>query len=469
MTAADWVQWGGGFFVAWFCLVNGAYLVLNLVAFVHIPRRLDAIAFDTARRNFWSAAPPVSILMPAHDEAGTIVGAVRSMLQLEYAEVEVIVVNDGSRDDTLAVLAQAFALAPDDTPVRRGPATAAVRGVWRSATFPALRVIDKDNGGKADALNAGLRHARHLLVCAVDADSVLARDGLARLVSPFLDDPLTIAAGGSVRPANGITVHDGHVERVGLPRTWLGRVQVVEYLRAFLFGRVGWAPLNAVLIVSGAFGLFRRDALLAVGGWRTGTVGEDMELVMRLHRTHRATGRPYRIAFVPDPVLWTEAPERWSVLRRQRSRWQRGLGECLAAHRALLADRRAGAAGWLAYPFFLVCEWLSPLVEVIAYLLLALGWTVGAIDGVAFAAFLLLALGTGVLLSTSALLLEELHFRTHAQRGDFVRLLAAVVIENLGYRQLTAWWRCRAMLSAALGRRAHWGRMTRSAQWQRNR
>jgi len=295
---------------------------------------------------------------------------------------------------------------------------------------------------------------------------VLQRDSLSRVVQPFLEDPRTLVSGGTIRIANGCRIRHGFIDEIGLPHNPLALFQIVEYLRAFLFGRMGWTPLNAVLIISGAFALFRKEAVIGVGGYRTATVGEDMELIVRLHRHYRLAGKPYRITHVPEPICWTEAPETLRVLKSQRMRWQRGLLESLAANARLLFHPRSGSAGWFAFPFFLAFEALGPLVEVVGYLLFGIGFALGKISLEAFATFLVVAVGLGVLLSVSALLLEELSFRIYPQPGQLLRLLAATVLENFGYRQAIAVWRFVALLRWIGGASQGWGTMTRSGNWQ---
>jgi cellulose synthase/poly-beta-1,6-N-acetylglucosamine synthase-like glycosyltransferase len=468
MTAPMLVEAGQWFFLLYFIAINGGYLALNVLSLGSLRRHLDAHSLDDLPRAYSGLEPPVSILVPAHNEEATIAGSVQSMLQLNYPEYEVIVINDGSRDGTLEVLKRVFALAtfPEDYWERLE--VRPVRAVYRSRVHPNLRVIDKENGGKADALNAGINAARYPLFCGVDADSMLERDSLRRVVEPFLERPDTVASGGTVRIANGCEVEGGFLTRVGLPRSLLALLQIVEYLRAFLFGRLGWAPLNAVLIISGAFGLFRKEAVIAAGGYRHDTVGEDMELVVRLHRHHRVNRIPYRIAFVPDPICWTEAPEALGVLRNQRVRWQRGLAESLTMNRQLLFHPRGGAPGWLAFPFMAVFEWLGPLIEVAGYALMTAAFLLGWISGQAFLAFLLVAIGFGLMLSMNALLLEEASFHVYPGWRPLAALSAAAVLENFGYRQLNSLWRLWGLLKWASGARARWGEMQRTASWQRS-
>ncbi len=448
------VQWG---FLGYFIALNLSYVVLNLISLRAIERDADARAWQLLPRAFSTLEPPVSIIVPAYNEEDTIAAAVRSLLQLEYAELEIVVVDDGSTDHTLSVLAREFDLVPFPEAYRRSVPSREVRRIFRSLRHRNLRVVQKENGGKADAMNAGINAARFPLFCAVDADSVLQRDSLARLVRPFLDDPTTIACGGTIRVVNGCEVQDGFVERIGLPRGWLARVQVLEYLRAFLFGRLGWAPMNALPNVSGAFGLFRRGAVIEAGGYRTDTVGEDMELVLRLHRLYHLAGRPYRISFVPDPICWTEVPDTFHELRKQRVRWHRGLLESLADNWRLLFHRHGGAAGWLTVPSLLFFEAIGPVVEVAGYLVMATAFALGVISWSSFAAFLTAAIGIAMLLSANALLLEELSFHIYERPRQLTTLLAAILVENLGYRQLTAFWRVAGMVGWALGRPIAWG------------
>jgi cellulose synthase/poly-beta-1,6-N-acetylglucosamine synthase-like glycosyltransferase len=452
------VQW---VFLGYFAGLNLVYIGLTLVALRMVSR--DRGEATTGALPAYSAGlePGISVIVPAYNEAATIAASVRSLLQLDYPEFEIIVINDGSRDDTLAVLQRAFALQPFPEAYRQTLPVQPVRGLWRSPQHARLRVIDKDNGGKADAMNAGINAARHGLVCVVDADSILQRDSLRRVVQPFIEDSSVVACGGSVRVANGCRISQGFLESVDISPNWLARMQIVEYLRAFLFGRLGWSPMNALLIISGAFGLFRRRAIVEAGGFSVGTIGEDMELVLRLHHLNRLQRRDYRIVFLPDPICWTEAPETLAVLKRQRTRWQRGLMESLWRHRRLLFHPRSGAVGWVAFPVMLVFEGIGPLIELTGYVLMTLLFLAGLVSPAAFVAFLVLAVGMGFVLSAAALLLEELSFRLYRQQRHLRILVGAMVLENLGFRQLNSWWRIVGLFDWLSGRKAQWGTMVR--------
>jgi cellulose synthase/poly-beta-1,6-N-acetylglucosamine synthase-like glycosyltransferase len=321
-------------------------------------------------------------------------------------------------------------------------------------------VIDKDNGGKADALNAGLNATRTDYFCAVDADAVLDEDALIRVAGPILEDPETVVAtGGIVRIANGCRITNGRVTDVRLSANRLVGIQIVEYIRAFLIGRVTWSRLHSLLIISGAFGLFRRDVVERIGGYARDTIGEDMELVMRLHRHLREHGERYRIEFVADPVCWTEAPETLRVLGRQRRRWQSGLTESLWRHRRMMFDRTYGSVGFLAYPYFVLFEFLGPFIELASYAIVPFAAATGLLSVTVLMAFLVASVLLGLVMSIAALTLEEFGFN-RLSGAEVRRLIGLAVLETFGYRQILAWHRVRGTIDAIRGRTS-WGAMPR--------
>jgi cellulose synthase/poly-beta-1,6-N-acetylglucosamine synthase-like glycosyltransferase len=459
-----YLQW---FFLIYMLGISVSYMLLNLISIFSIVRHMAARRLDVFLDSFSDFEPPVSILVPAYNEAATIESSVLSLLQLAYSEFEVIVINDGSRDETLQLLIDRFQLIPIPAAYQIRLPVKLVRGFYKSTLYPNLRVIDKENGGKADALNAGINATRYPLFCSVDADSILQRDSLKRVMQPFLEDPRTVAAGGTIRIVNGSEVRDGFLLQAGLPGNLLVRMQIIEYLRAFLFGRLGWSPLNAMLIISGAFGVFRKEMVVQAGGYNTNTVGEDMELVVRLHRTLRTQGKKYRISFVPDPICWTEAPSDLKTLKKQRTRWQVGLGESLYQNLSLLFNRRGGLVGWIAFPYMLIFELFGPVVEVAGYIFVVLGFAFGIVSIQVLAVFFLLAVGLGMLVSVTALLLEQISFHIYSSPRHMISLFFAALAENLGYRQLISLWRLHGLLKWIRGGPPRWGEMTRQATWQK--
>lgn len=459
VSAAGWYTEA---ILIFFFAINTYYLVLTVAGFWRTLRVFQEVRRPDQRRLLRSPlTPPVSVLAPAFNEEANVVENVRSLLMLDYPLFEVILINDGSKDRTLGRLVDAFDLRRSARSYEHVLPCRPIRGIYESATYPNLVVVDKANGGKADALNAGLNLSLYPIFCAIDADSILESDALLRLVRPFVDAPgVTIAAGGVVRVANGCEIHGGRVHDVRLPRRVLPLMQIVEYLRAFLFGRMGWSTGNSLLVISGAFGLFEKKAAVAAGGYATDSVGEDMELVVRMHRHRRERRQPYRIGFVPDPICWTEVPESLRVLRRQRTRWQRGLIDTLMRHRAMLGRPRYGTVGMVSLPGFFVFEMLSPVVELSGYVLIPVLWAMGLLNASLAGMFFLLAVMYMVLVSAFAVLLEDIAFRRYPTAGDLGRLLAGAVLENFGFRQLTVWWRVRAFWEYLRGDLS-WGAMER--------
>jgi len=447
--------------LVYFVVLNSFYAVLLVLSIPEIWEQTRLAADEDFQRLMQSdALPPISILVPAHNESATIETSVTAILTLEYRNFEVVVVNDGSKDDTLERLRHAFDLYEVPRTYPEAIPTKSLRSVYRSRARTRLLVIDKENGGKADSLNAGINASRFPLVIAVDADTLIEPEALLRLTRPFLLGRRIAAVGGTVRVANGCTVKDGRVTDARVPRRFLPGVQVVEYLRAFLFGRLGWNRLGGSLVISGAFGLFRKEYLHAIGGYRTTSVVEDLDLVVRLHRHLRQQKLRYEIPFIPDPVAWTEVPESGRILSRQRERWHRGLIAAMWQYKSMLFNPRYGRVGLLAMPFFTFGEMLAPLVEVLGYVLTLGGFFLGVVNLNFALLFILVAWGYGMLLSLWAVVLEETSFRRYRRLGDLGRLLMYAMLENFGYRQRTVWWRLKAFWSVFKHKQV-WGEMTR--------
>lgn len=447
--------------VTYFLTINAVYMVLIIISFFYIRRQIGRKDVFSLSGLFSSNLyNPISILAPAYNEESTVVASVRSLLQLQFPNYEVIVINDGSKDRTMQVLIDTFRLRKVDRYVPLIVSHKPIKAIYMSDLYPELLVVDKENGRKADALNAGINVSRNDLICSIDADSVLEPKVLQSMIRTFIEDDTTIAVGGIVRIANDCVFENNELKEIRMPKSFLGRIQVVEYLRAFLFGRVGWDYLDSLLIISGAFGLFDRKAVLKVGGYLHDTVGEDMELVVRLHRYYREHKIPYRVRFVPEPVCWTEVPEDRAVLSRQRNRWQRGLADTLWRHRTMMFNPRYGRLGFFAMPFFFFIEMLGPIVEVGGYVFLFLSWVFGALNVEFAMVFLTASILLGMVLSVASVLCEEFTYRRYPDIKHIFTMFLYALLENFGYRQMHSWWRLMGLVDFLKGNKS-WGEMTR--------
>ena len=439
------------------------HLLQIVFAIVAIRERPPDAGSALLWRRYADVAPPITIVAPAYNEAAIIIESVEAMLALQYPDFEVIVVNDGSTDETLQRLIDRFGLKPVERLYERVAPHKPIRRFLASPRTPRLLVVDKENGGcKADAANAGINAARTPLICITDADTLMEADTLLKAVWPFIDEPAkTVAVGGTVRIANGATVKAGRVTEARLPGNFLALVQVVEYLRAFMMARIGLSRMHALTIIAGAFGLFRRDAVLAVGGYDTDSLGEDFELVTRLHRHFRERGEAYAIRFVPEPIAWTEAPATLGDLARQRTRWQRGALQTFWAHRIMTLNPRYGAIGLIGFGQVLIMDVIGPWAAVLGWVTIPTVWLLGLLSDDHVLVFLSVFVSMGILLSVTTLIAEEILIGRFPKPGDLAILFAVSVIEYFGYRQLCNWWRVQGTLQQLGGRRMHWGEMTR--------
>lgn len=442
--------------------INGIsifFLLVSIIALFKFKRTRALVNPDYIMQS--PESPSITIVSPAYNEEATIIEATHALLNLRYPRFEVIVVNDGSRDGTLAKLIREFDMRRLDFYYNPTIKTKPVRGIYKSPGYPHLTVVDKENGGKADSLNTGINLSKYDLFCAIDADSLLEEDALLKAVYPFIRWKGSVAvSSGIIRIVNGCTVKKGRVENVELPLRLIPLFQIVEYLRVFLVGRFAWNALNFVLIVSGAFGIFKKSLVLKVNGYSTNTVGEDMELVVKLHRLMLSEKDPQKIVFLPDPVCWTEAPESLRVLSRQRDRWLRGLLETLWKHKRMILNPRYGAIGLFAIPFMILTEVFGPILELTGYVSYFTGYFLGMLQTEFLILFLIVALLFGLLQSICGFLIEEMLFRRYTKFRDIILLLIVAVVENFGYRQFNFFVRLMAFINFIKGKKG-WGKMTR--------
>ncbi len=447
---------GVNYFIGiYYGVVNLVYTVLLTISLFVVLRHIQRIKYSPIK-DFISSpeTPPVSILIPSYNEARIILRTVQSALCVNYPFFEVIIINDGSTDDTLDVLVDSFRLKKIDRAYRSMLKTSAVRGFHYNPEIPNLLVIDKEKGGKADSLNCGINVSRSPYFCTVDADSVLEENALIKLMTPVVESTVpVVACGGVVRAINGVELKDGGIDTIDLPRNGLAMFQIVEYLRAFLFGRVGLDAMNGILILSGAFSLFRKAAVIEAGGYRVKNVTEDMELILRLHRHCIDRKHSYKIKFISDPVCWTEVPEDLRMLGRQRRRWHLGLMQSIFQYRGMLFNPKYGKLGLFVMPYYLLIELLSPVVEVLGYIVVFLSYIFGMLSVEFLLLFVTLAIFYGVFLSTASIFLEEVTYRRYPRWRHLARLLVYGVLENFGYRQINSVWRVQAFLKYLLGMR----------------
>lgn len=401
---------------------------------------------------------PVSILVPAHNEAVTIEATVRSLLALDYRLYEIIVVDDGSTDETSQVIQEAFHMHPITRPIHRKIPCQPAEMVYESREWKVpITLIRKKNGGKADALNMGINAARYPYFLCIDADSILQHDSLEKIVRPVLEEDNVVAVGGAVRPCNGSEIENGRVVRYRMPRNLLACMQVLEYDRSFLAARIMLDKFNGSIIISGAFGLFQKSMVVAAGGYETNTVGEDMELVVKLHVFCRENGHPYRIRYATDAICWTQVPERLRDLRGQRRRWHIGLFQSMARHRKILANPKYGMVSFVSYLYFLIYELLSPYIEVFGVCTMLLASILDFLN----VPFMLLYLCIYIVY-TAILSLTAFFARIHTNdltltAGDMLKAVGLCALEVSCLRFILAWVRMTALI----------GYRRRKTQWQK--
>lgn len=445
----------------YFFLINSGYLILLYLAVKEVFFHSRNPDFDICEGEGCDLIPDITIIVPAYNEEKVISESVKALLDLDYPKLEVLLVNDGSKDETMKRLKKEFKLVDVNRAIEEKIDTEKVKSLYRSIERDGLTVLDKENGGKADALNAGLNYSRTDLILAIDADTLVEKKALRKMVRRYMStDSRVVAIGGIVRVLNNCEVVSSQVKKAKLPKKFLPGMQVMEYIRAFLFGRTGWSRINSLPIISGAFGLFEREALLDIDGYRRETVGEDIDAVIRLHRYMREKDVDYDVSFLPDPVCWTQVPESRKVLGTQRARWQRGLAETITYNKKMIFNPNYGKLGIFALPFFLFFELLGPIVEISGYFIFILFFVLGLFSLPFFLLFLALSVVYGVILSLSSLILSEISLKRYEEPKDRLKLLVLAVLENFGYRQLHSIWRFKGLIQF-LRKDQGWGEMER--------
>jgi len=442
--------------LVYFFAGNGVYTALMLASFVSVwlyQKRVGYAGLQEVRESV--VTPPVTIIVPAFNEEHSILMTVESLMTLDYPSKEIIVVDDGSNDQTLVRLIERFQLIQMDLIYRpRVRCETEPTAFYHNPHIPMLTVVTKPNSGKPDALNMGINVARSPYFCTVDADCIIEKDALLRLMYPVIRSPInTVLSAGIVRIVNGCTVQNGQIAEINLPKKAIEKFQVVEYLRSFLFGRPGWNLLDATFIASGAFCIFHRETTIEVGGFSDETVTEDVDIVASIHRYLREKKRKYRMVFSTDPVCWTQAPDNWKMLARQRRRWHLGLIQTIMKHNYMLFSPRYGTLGLISMPFHTFIEGLGCVVELLGYILVPFGFLLGMTPLSIFLLFIGLSMIYGAMLSVGGVLLEEITYRRYPKMKDLVRLLLYAAFENFGYRQLLVVYRVQGFLQYLRGKK----------------
>lgn len=446
-------------------LIMSSYLILAYLSAKELKDYLKRNSFVDYEVLLSSEyAPALSLIAPAYNEGMTIKENVRSLLSLNYNNYQVILVNDGSKDNSMEILIESYQLIPADFQYNEKIPTKPIKGVYvsKNAAFKKLVVIDKENGGKADALNVGLNIAHNPYVVCIDVDCILDKDSLLKLSKPFLEGHAkrVIATGGVVRIANQCVIRDGRLVEVNIPDSMLPRIQVLEYLRAFLLGRMAWGHLDGLLLISGAFGAFDKEIALLAGGYDTKTVGEDMELVVRMRRYMLENKMPYTVSYIPDPLCWTEAPETRSIFVKQRSRWMRGTIETLSIHRKMFMNPKYNLLGMISVPYWTFFEFLAPFIEFAGIAITVVFVILGILNWHYFILMILFVYTFAVMFSVLALYTEERTYHKYRKRTDFAKMLVAAFIEPIYFHPLTVYAALKGYYEKARGKKT-WGEMTR--------
>ncbi len=458
-----------GIIFGYYLCLHGIYLVLILLGTTQLRRYHLGISFGEFQRIAKSPLTlPFTVIIPAFNEEKVIVNSVLGALNLRYPQHEVIVVNDGSSDKTMSLLIERFGLRRVHKVGQTYFKTKLVRAVYESQEYPKLVVVDKANGHRADAINAAANLARYPMFCIMDADCVFEEDALLRVIRPFLRSDKIAAAGGIVRPANGLGVKDGRIVSYGIPRRFLPLVQAVEYLRSFQWSRLGLATLDSMLCISGAFLVIKKEVFINIGGVDPNAITDDIDVTVRLHKylyEHKG-GERLKIAYIPDPVCYTEVPETVRVLAAQRNRWQRGTLQALMRNWKMTFNPRYGITGMFGMPFFFLFEALSAIVEGASYVLVVIVYLLGLVTLYEVLLFFILAIVLGTFLSVSAVLLQEFTRLRPSSTRDLVRMLLAGLVENVGYHQLHLFWRIVGTFDYLILRRRDLGLMERYGSYQ---
>ena len=442
------------------------YIFLAIVSAIELNR-----SFHSAKITNYDAiisspfAPMITVIAPAYNESLTIVENIKALLALYYPNFEIIVVNDGSKDNTLEKAINAFDLEKVPYVIDYKIPCNEIVAIYKSQkkAFNNLTIIDKLNGGKADALNAGINISKGEYFISIDVDSIIDPYALQKLIKPFLEetDRKVIATGGVIRIANSCKIVDGQLIEINVPDNFLARCQVIEYNRAFLMGRLAWSRMDGLLLISGALGIFDREVVIACGGYYTKTVGEDMELVVRMRKYMAEKKIKYRVDYISDPLCWTEAPTTFKVLGNQRNRWTRGTVDTLFLHRKLFFNPKYGFMGMVSHPFWVFYEWLAPYIEVFGMLYFLTIAFFGQPNWPLFFVMIFFVYFFAVTFSTYAILFDHLAYHRYKKKRMIIKLILTAWLEPIILHPMVVYWAIRGNIDLFIRKKKTWGNMTR--------
>jgi len=469
MNIVNLISTLNSFFFIYACMLFLIYVLTALLSVLELKNYINKNRYvDYKSMLTFQKLPSVSIIAPAYNEEKTIIENIKCLLSLQYQNFEIIIVNDGSKDNTLSKIIDYFDLIKVDIAYESNLACAPIKSIYKSnnPAYSHVLIVDKENGGKADALNAGINVSQKDLFLALDVDCIIEPDALLKMVKPFLDDRkhLVIASGGVVRIANSCEVSEGKIVKVNYAQNFWAKFQVLEYFRAFTMGRMAWSKLNGLLIISGAFGLFDRKRVVKVGGYDKTTVGEDLELVVRLRRyMHEVEKKKYRVAFIPDPLCWTEVPESYKILSRQRNRWTRGGIDTILKHRKMFFNPNYGLIGMVSFPYWVLFEWLAPILQFFGLLYFAVITVLGLLNQYVFLILLLFVFSFSVMYSLFAVFFEAYTYNKYQGAGYIIQVFVFILLEMLIYQPLNMFFSLSGNYDFFFKKnKKGWGDMTRT-------
>jgi len=444
-----------------FIVSNSFYLILLFASRKMLKKQKPNWAYNRF------VEKPISLIVPAYNEEKNIYESIQSFQKQTYKNYEIIIVNDGSKDKTLETVLSKFKFEPikfEESKFKL--CKSKIKAIYRNEEFK-MTLIDKENGGKADSLNAGIDWATTEFVCGVDADSLLDPKAFERVMVEFNLDETLMACGATIRVVNGAKIESGQIKRVNVPTSYIELCQLLEYTQSFLMGRLGWQLFDATMIISGAFGVFKRKALLEINGFDKNSIGEDMDLIVRMHRHFLKENKDYTIGFIPDPLCWTEVPSNFKTLSNQRNRWQRGLLASIFKEDRFLFNTRKSFFSRFVIPFYLITEILSPILEILSYILVAVGLFFNFISWKIVVLFFTIGLLFSIMMTLIAFVFEEKNFSKDLTVSQLVYILFGSLFMNIGYRQYMAWQRFKGVIDFYL-KKQEWGKMDRTGFTQQN-